>query len=86
MRLQRRKVVPHVVYELRPWSDNAHCLYTDDVRVKELVARSRKLRIVGTYFRTHQETTPFAWDIVGKRDDLAGITRRLGQSPRAGRV
>jgi hypothetical protein len=67
-----------VVYELRPWSDTTHCLYTDDSRIKELAARSPELRIVGTYFRTLREATPFAWDIVGSRDDLYGLTKTLG--------
>jgi hypothetical protein len=35
--------------------------------------RSPDLQIAGRYFRAVDERHPFAWDIVGPREKLAGI-------------
>ncbi len=72
-----------MVYELRRWFDDADCLYTDDQRVKDLALRSPELRVIGTYFRTVGEKRPFAWDIVGRRDELAYIARTFEAGPAA---
>jgi len=66
-----------MVYEVRSWFDNFDCLYTDDARLKELAIRSPELRIAARYYRTTGETEPFAWDIVGEPDVLAGIAAGL---------
>lgn len=73
-----------MVYELRRWFNDADCLYTDDQRVKDLALRSPELRVIGSYFRTPTERRPFAWDIVGSRNELADIARsfRAGTSGR----
>ena len=72
-----------MVYELRKWSEETDCLYTEDRRIKDMALRSPDLHVVGTYFRSAGERQPFAWDIVGDRRALAGITRtfteRAGQ-------
>lgn len=72
---------PAVVYELRKWSEDADCLYTEDQRVKDIALHSPDLRIVGTYFRSAGQAQPFAWDIVGERSTLAGITRTFTEGP-----
>ena len=76
-----------MVYELRRWCGETDCLYTDDQRVKDLALRSAELRVIGTYFRTPREPHPFAWDIVGRREELAGIAKtfQTGGSRRAPR-
>lgn len=68
-----------MVYELRKWFDDGECLYTDDRRVKDLAIRTPDLRIVGTYFRSTSERQPFAWDIVGDPQALAGIAGRFNR-------
>jgi hypothetical protein len=68
-----------VKYEIRKWSDQLDCLYTDDRRVKDLALRSRDLTIVASYFRTSREPHPFAWDIVGPRSTIGPIARRFGR-------
>jgi hypothetical protein len=69
-----------VVYELRRWFNDADCLYTDDRRVKDLALRSPDLRVIATYFRTPAESRPFAWDIVGAREELASLARSFQRS------
>jgi hypothetical protein len=64
-------------YEIRKWSDDLDCLYTDDCRVKDIAVKSGELRIVSSYFRTSREAQPFAWDIVGPRTSLAPIAGRF---------
>lgn len=68
-----------MVYELRTWFDNFDCMYTDDPRLKELAIRSPELRIAARYYRTTNDAEPFAWDIVGEPDVLAGIAAGLRQ-------
>jgi hypothetical protein len=68
-----------MVYELRKWFDNYACLYTDDARVKEVAGKSPQLAIAASYFRGMREQQPFAWDIVGRPDDLAGLVDKVGK-------
>jgi hypothetical protein len=68
-------------YELRDWYENRTCLYTDDVRVKDLVMSSSDLTIiVGRYFKSPRDLQPFAWDIIGPRHLLAGISKRFAST------
>jgi hypothetical protein len=72
-----------MIYEVRPWFDKDGCLYTDDVRVKDLAILSADLRVTSTYFRTvKSERQPFAWDIVGSRPALTGIASRFSRAAR----
>lgn len=73
-------------YELRTWSEEDDCLYTDDQRIKDLAIKSGDMRIVARYFRTSSERQPFAWDIIGKRDVMTGIASRYARKkpPRTG--
>ncbi len=64
-------------YELRSWYENHTCLYTDDPRVKDLAVLSPDLTIVSTYFKNRSAPLPFAWDIVGNREVLAGVSSRF---------
>jgi hypothetical protein len=72
-------------YELRDWYDNSGCLYTNDRRVKDLALQSGELSVVATYFKSVTESQPFAWDIVGPRPMLAGISRRFTSTARRAR-
>ncbi|GAC1324424.1 MAG: hypothetical protein NVS2B16_30030 [Chloroflexota bacterium] len=54
-------------------------MYTDDQRIKDLAISSGDMRIVARYFRTPAERQPFAWDITGRRDVLAGIATRYAR-------
>jgi hypothetical protein len=72
-----------MVYELRKWFDDGDCLYTDDRRVKDLAIQSPNLRVVGTYFRSVADRQPFAWDIVGDPQALAGIAGRFQSRARS---
>jgi hypothetical protein len=71
-----------MVYELRKWSDDVDCLYTDDRRVMDIALRSPDLRVIGMYFRAAGERQPFAWDILGQRGTLTGITRTFENGSR----
>jgi hypothetical protein len=64
-------------YELRSWYEDRACLYTDDPRVKDLAVLSPDLTVVSTYFKSAQAAQPFAWDIVGSSDVLAGVSSRF---------
>ena len=64
-------------YELRDWYENRTCLYTDDPRLKDFAMTSSDLVVVGRYFKSPRDMQPFAWDIVGPRNVLAGITKRF---------
>lgn len=68
-----------MVYELRTWFDKRTCLYTDDRRVKDLALATPDLQVIASYFRTPKDQQPFAWDIVGQPEVLAGIAHRFGQ-------
>lgn len=59
-----------MIYEIRQWSEDEACLYTDDWRLKELAIRRPELRSTARYFRTRAAREPFAWDIVGPRTAL----------------
>lgn len=62
-----------MIYELRQWSDEDACLYTDDQRVKDLAVQTPGLSITSRYFRTARAPQPFAWDIVGPKTVLAPL-------------
>jgi hypothetical protein len=66
-------------YELRDWYDDC-CLYTNDRRVKDLALHSTDLTVVASYFKSLKEAQPFAWDIVGPRPLLSGISKRFSAS------
>ena len=66
-------------YELRDWYDDC-CLYTDDRRVKDLAVQSSELTVVASYFKSLKEMQPFAWDIVGPRQVLSGISKQFRAS------
>ena len=68
-----------MLYELRKWSDDDDCLYTDDQRVKDLAISSPEMRIVARYFRTAKERHPFAWDIVAPRPVISRVARQYGK-------
>jgi hypothetical protein len=72
-------------YELRSWYEDRDCLYTDDPRVRDLATRSTELQVVSAYFRSRQARQPFAWDIVGAPEVLAGISRQFRATPSARR-
>ena len=63
-------------YELRDWYDD-YCLYTNDRRVKDLALQSNDLTVVASYFKSVKEAQPFAWDIVGPRPVLRGLSRQF---------
>jgi hypothetical protein len=69
-------------YELRDWFEGSSCLYTNDRRVKDLALQSADLMVVASYFKTEREMQPFAWDIVGPRPVLAGISERFASTSR----
>jgi hypothetical protein len=68
-----------MIYEVRAWFEGLGCLYTDDVRVKDLAVRSSDLRITTSYFRSSGDTHAFAWDIVGNRDRVSEIAAQFGK-------
>lgn len=73
-------------YELREWFENNGCLYTNDRRVKDLAIQSSDLTVVATYFKSVADGQPFAWDIVGPRPRLAGLSKQFSAAGRrAGR-
>jgi hypothetical protein len=72
-------------YELRDWYENSSCLYTNDRRVKDLAMQTQDLSIVASYFKSVTESQPFAWDIVGPRTVLTGISRRFSAGNRRSR-
>jgi hypothetical protein len=72
-------------YELRDWFEECGCLYTNDQRVKDLAVQSGDLSVVARYFKSPSELQPFAWDIVGPRPVLSGISRQFTASSRRSR-
>lgn len=68
-----------MTYEVRSWYEGNGCLYTDDVRVKDLAVQSPHLKVTAHYFKGPAERTPFAWDIVGDRDELTAIVSRFSR-------
>jgi hypothetical protein len=67
-------------YELRGWYEDHGCLYTNDRRVKDLALGSADLTVVARYFKSIREYQPFAWDIVGPRTVLAGISKQFAST------
>lgn len=74
-----------MIYEIRQWSGEDACLYTDDQRVKDLAIRTPGLVVTSRYFRTVKADHPFAWDIVGPRDLLAPLAVPTGRGSRTAR-
>jgi hypothetical protein len=68
-----------MIYEVRAWYDGFGCLYTDDMRVKDLAVRSHDLRITASYYRSARDTRAFAWDIVGSRERVSEIAARFAK-------
>ncbi len=72
-------------YEIRKWSDELDCLYTDDRRLRDMAARSGEMTIVSSYFRTARASQPFAWDILGPPRSLGPLARQFARGPARGR-
>jgi hypothetical protein len=62
-----------MLYEIRRWSDEIDCLYTDDPRVKDLAVTQPGLKVSALYFRALGESRPFAWDILGSSEAVKRI-------------
>jgi len=62
-----------MVYELRRWSDDQDCLYTDDKLLHEAALAAADLTVVASYFKSIGARDPFAWDIVGPRHSLSPL-------------
>lgn len=74
-----------MIYELRSWSEDQGCLYTDDHRLRDMAVQSNDLRIVGRYFRSERERQPFAWDIVGSPTVVESLAAQFAPRRRGGR-
>jgi hypothetical protein len=68
-----------MVYEVRAWYDGCGCLYTDDIRIKDLAVQSSDLSVTASYFRSTRDTHPFAWDIVGERELVNDLALRFSK-------
>lgn len=74
-----------MIYELRKWFDAEYCLFTDDRRLRDYVARQKDIQIVGRYYADAVSghisgAQPVAWDICGNKDDLDRIAHQFSNT------